>query len=306
MGDSSDNKPKRKRIAIPGNGPIATSNEKKISAGIISNAEKNNKTQKKVQLFKDEFIPVEEREENIPQQNEQVVFANPIPSNEKAKQKRMRRNNKTDKQEVKESYPIVDFKDSAILDDMPIIHHHDPDLIDDSVMTYTASVAEEDPIINYNDPAILKDDEEEILQDVNGIDDILLDDFTFTESLIDDDTAGTSKGLEVKELKSQEEIETPKEVVMLKDPAILEDEVELPVEDPIVDKENEVAYTEQWKLISEANFDGSVTAEGVLEITNDTCGFLRSSDYNYLSSPDDIYVSMSQIKLFGLKNGDTI
>ncbi len=53
-------------------------------------------------------------------------------------------------------------------------------------------------------------------------------------------------------------------------------------------------------------FDGIITAEGVLEMMPDGYGFLRSSDYNYLSSPDDIYVSPSQIKLFGLKTGDTV
>ena len=53
-------------------------------------------------------------------------------------------------------------------------------------------------------------------------------------------------------------------------------------------------------------FAGEVTGEGVLEIMPDGYGFLRSADYNYLNSPDDIYVSPSQIKLFGLKAGDTI
>ncbi len=53
-------------------------------------------------------------------------------------------------------------------------------------------------------------------------------------------------------------------------------------------------------------FDGVVLGEGVLEMMPDGYGFLRSSDYNYLSSPDDIYVSPSQIKLFGLKTGDTV
>ena len=53
-------------------------------------------------------------------------------------------------------------------------------------------------------------------------------------------------------------------------------------------------------------FEGIVTSEGVLEIMPDGYGFLRSSDYNYLNSPDDIYVSQSQIKLFGLKTGDTV
>ena len=53
-------------------------------------------------------------------------------------------------------------------------------------------------------------------------------------------------------------------------------------------------------------FFGNIAAEGVLEILNEGFGFLRSSDYNYLSSPDDVYVSQSQIKLFGLKTGDVI
>jgi transcription termination factor Rho len=53
-------------------------------------------------------------------------------------------------------------------------------------------------------------------------------------------------------------------------------------------------------------FDGIIVNSGVLEMMQDGYGFLRSSDYNYLSSPDDIYVSPSQVKLFGLKTGDTV
>ncbi len=54
------------------------------------------------------------------------------------------------------------------------------------------------------------------------------------------------------------------------------------------------------------NFDGIISSEGVLESMPDGYGFLRSADYNYLNSPDDIYVSQSQIKLFGLKTGDLV
>ncbi len=61
-------------------------------------------------------------------------------------------------------------------------------------------------------------------------------------------------------------------------------------------KEKEPAY----------DFDGILSASGVLEIMSDGYGFLRSSDYNYMSSPDDIYVSQSQIRLFGLKTGDVV
>jgi transcription termination factor Rho len=64
-------------------------------------------------------------------------------------------------------------------------------------------------------------------------------------------------------------------------------------------KANENSY-------SNLDFDNTITNEGVLEIMPDGYGFLRSADYNYLSSPDDIYVSQSQIKLFGLKTGDTV
>jgi transcription termination factor Rho len=64
----------------------------------------------------------------------------------------------------------------------------------------------------------------------------------------------------------------------------------------------------QHKKESQFNieFDGVILGEGVLEMMPDGYGFLRSSDYNYLSSPDDVYVSPSQIKLFGLKTGDTV
>jgi transcription termination factor Rho len=64
----------------------------------------------------------------------------------------------------------------------------------------------------------------------------------------------------------------------------------------------------QEEVLKEEHFDlvGIVSAEGVLEVIQDGYGFLRSSDYNYLPSPDDIYVSQNQIKLFGLKTGDTV
>ena len=66
------------------------------------------------------------------------------------------------------------------------------------------------------------------------------------------------------------------------------------------------AYPQRRNEVFNIEFDGVISAEGVLEMMPDGYGFLRSSDYNYLSSPDDIYVSPSQIKLFGLKTGDTV
>jgi transcription termination factor Rho len=68
------------------------------------------------------------------------------------------------------------------------------------------------------------------------------------------------------------------------------------------DRQNERRQRNEFAF----EFEGMVSAEGVLEIMPDGYGFLRSSDYYYLNSPDDIYVSQSQIKLFGLKTGDTV
>ncbi|MCX6225302.1 MAG: transcription termination factor Rho [Bacteroidia bacterium] len=64
--------------------------------------------------------------------------------------------------------------------------------------------------------------------------------------------------------------------------------------------------SDESKKIDLYDFDGYITSTGVLEIMQEGYGFLRSADYNYLNSPDDIYVSQSQIKLFALKTGDTV
>ncbi len=73
-----------------------------------------------------------------------------------------------------------------------------------------------------------------------------------------------------------------------------------------VDKDNFDKEKKNRYRDPDFEFDGIVQSEGVLDIMQDGYGFLRSSDYNYLSSPDDIYVSQSQIRLFGLKTGDTV
>jgi transcription termination factor Rho len=72
------------------------------------------------------------------------------------------------------------------------------------------------------------------------------------------------------------------------------------------DRRDDKPRFERKKDENQYEFDGIISANGVLEIMQDGYGFLRSSDYNYFNSPDDIYVSQSQIKLFGLKTGDTV
>jgi transcription termination factor Rho len=72
-------------------------------------------------------------------------------------------------------------------------------------------------------------------------------------------------------------------------------------EETAVKDESRISKNEE-----KSEFEGIIQVSGVLEVISEGYGFLRSSDYNYLNSPDDIYVSQSQIKLFGLKTGDTI
>lgn len=87
-----------------------------------------------------------------------------------------------------------------------------------------------------------------------------------------------------------------------------EEEEEDKEEAPAGQPERELKMKQQPKKEPAFNveFDSVVTGEGVLEMMPDGYGFLRSSDYNYLTSPDDVYVSPSQIKLFGIKTGDTV
>ena len=81
-----------------------------------------------------------------------------------------------------------------------------------------------------------------------------------------------------------------------------------PEEPKVITTESDIKiqFADERRPEKNIDFDGIISNSGVLEIMPDGYGFLRSADYNYLNSPDDIYVSQSQIKLFGLKTGDTI
>ncbi|MAT54251.1 MAG: transcription termination factor Rho [Saprospirales bacterium] len=89
----------------------------------------------------------------------------------------------------------------------------------------------------------------------------------------------------------------PKEEDIIVAPPVVEEEVE-----PEAPKGRSKPAKEKFDI----DLDGIIEGEGVLEMMPDGYGFLRSADYNYLTSPDDIYVSPSQIKLFGLRTGDTV
>ena len=287
MPTSSEQKPKRKRIASSGSAPIATSSNKKISNGHIAGVEKD--TTSAAQRVEELFIKTEGSvvlpvAETTTTTEEPVVFANPLPNAEQSKTSKTR-NSKTDtkKKSSSKKKESTEKSDNYVID----FPENIPELIvDDSRVTKVSSKKK------HRDPAII----EENTIDIDSLKDVLLDDFSFKK--------GTSDEVVTNE-ESDEPVETP--TTSTENTDIIEN---TPVqENPVIAETTEPSPENgnaQWDAIAQAKFNGSVMAEGVLEITNENCGFLRSSDYNYLSSPDDIYVSISQIKLFGLKNGDTI
>ncbi|MFD2889344.1 transcription termination factor Rho [Chitinophaga cymbidii] len=102
--------------------------------------------------------------------------------------------------------------------------------------------------------------------------------------------------------EEEEEAALPEEELAEEDDFVT---VQEPVPAPAKQQQGGHKYPKKEPVFN-IEFDGVILSEGVLEMMPDGYGFLRSSDYNYLSSPDDIYVSPSQIKLFGLKTGDTV
>jgi transcription termination factor Rho len=140
--------------------------------------------------------------------------------------------------------------------------------------------------------------------------DLILSDDSFlnedpTEEEVEEDLSASVEKVGIDSEENEESDDTHVLEYQIDDiPVITAEEGTIPYQKKKEESTNQ--QDEWWNLIANSEFDGSVTAEGVLEVTNEQCGFLRSSDYNYLPSPDDVYVSMSQIKFFGLKNGDTI
>jgi transcription termination factor Rho len=117
----------------------------------------------------------------------------------------------------------------------------------------------------------------------------------------------TAKNTEIPGLvdnDTQPDIDVPATVTMAEssENQPQQEETVVPVQKTLVLKRQ----TQPQQEVFNVEFDGIIPGEGVLEMMPDGYGFLRSADYNYLSSPDDVYVSPSQIKLFGLKTGDTV
>ncbi|MBS1652040.1 MAG: transcription termination factor Rho [Bacteroidetes bacterium] len=130
---------------------------------------------------------------------------------------------------------------------------------------------------------------------------------TETKPLVDENAKKLLEALTDDEITTPEELTTPSEMSPellspSKTEVINEISNEIPQPESIQTEEPEVKKPEKVYY----NFDNIVFVTGVLEVMPDGYGFLRSADYNYLNSPDDVYVSQSQIKLFGLRAGDVV
>lgn len=303
MSDISENKPRRRRVVRGGEGLLATSNETKMKVKARV-AEKPS-----VPLFGNAKTDAEVKQPEVvePAPVEDVIqFANPLPLSEKPKPVRGRpaRAKKEAQKEVlvsEEPAPAVPEKKrrgrprkkAVVEEEIPV----------------EAVVEELMPVRKKKQP----------------VDYPLFEDDDFSSRDQDDDilyNKDTEKEEEVVIEEPMPEIPAPEEVPVEKPrrgrpkkkttekPAEKKAESEKKEESGDYPAPEETAESQVQEgpvpYMANAQYEGSVMAEGVLEITSENCGFLRSSDYNYLSSPDDIYVSMSQIKLFGLKNGDTV
>ena len=310
-----ENKPKRRRVARGGEGLLATSNQTKMK-GKTRVAEKNN-----TPLFgtkPEQETKEAEKSENKPVSEEFVQFANPLPVAAKPKQTRTRKPKaETDnvnaqpetpapqdapapekrrrgrpKKQATPERPVESFEEELLPPPSKPQMIEYP-LFSEEEMRAEASSSSEDniPIITDADMSTQQQDHQEITKDP--------EEGVKAESK-------PRRGRPKKKVDPEPPAEVKQDHPKSKSKKQKDSGSSKQVEYPNPEEESPNVEEAQVPYLADAQYDGTVMAEGVLEITSENCGFLRSSDYNYLSSPDDIYVSMSQIKLFGLKNGDTV
>ena len=270
ISDSNEKKPKRKRITKNNEIPVATSNQNKKTVKV-------NIPEKRIE---DLFKSPQSSENDIPQPVEQqthieepVMFANPLPLDEKPKQTRKRKP-KEEPTPVVTVEPIPETGAEVV----PVKRKRGrPKKSESAAANREIPAAEQEPNIPILDPEVLSRK-----NDSNHAHEVKAE-----EPAAELRSQDEKRQLYRKRSKGERPQPTPESA-------------------PAPKSEFDKLLEEQTAQLAESQYEGTVMAEGVLEITSDNCGFLRSSDYNYLTSPDDIYVSLSQIKLFGLKNGDTV
>ena len=272
MSESIENRPKRKRISTAKPIPAGSSNQNKRTEKVVLPG-------KKPVVFIKEKPVAEANEEAFEPNTEPVLMANPLPAAEKPKRGRK---SKTEAEPVtegseKEGDTAESPESSA---ESPLKKKRGRPKKNPTPETTHESAIEEPTLA----PEAKTETEPETVKNE-----------------VVDSKPNTPSQKNNNKKKKQDKQNQPSPQTDSKQGESKQKEAHAPAK-----TEEEKFLEEQLRILANSQYDGSVAAEGVLEITSDNCGFLRSSDYNYLTSPDDIYVSMSQIKLFGLRNGDTI
>jgi transcription termination factor Rho len=300
MSDINENKPRRRRVVRGGEGLLATSNETKMKS-------KTRVVEKPVvPLFANTKSEISDNKTEVsakPEKEEIVQFANPLPVEEKPKKTRGRKPKNSQPEQTTELAPVEPEQQPKKRRGRPkkqvVLEEEAPveSMIEELMPQPKKSKKTEYKLFDDEDfalPEIPSPEDMDVISDAGNEAVAQKEPEEAPAEKVEKPRRGRPKK------KSNEEPKTDIEDKKHKSESAKYNTKEEPMLEDIVAEEGPVPY------MPNAQYDGSVMAEGVLEITSENCGFLRSSDYNYLSSPDDIYVSMSQIKLFGLKNGDTV
>ena len=300
MMNSDDKKPKRKRILSSNHIPVATSNSKKVSS-LVSVADEVAKAQ--AQLMEEERAALESTKQDLERQVAEIQSARaekeavaenameelPI-SDPQVLPKRRGRKPKAQSEPEPEADLFSIPLDVQLDNPEQYLAAKLEEAMEDEVRQ-TAEPVEPPvkPAKRGRKPGKSKQVENQL--DVEKVNDLKLDDVTFGSKSETSEETADDVPAEPKKAAGRPQKQNFQKQNHRTDNA---PKPENPDRDP------------NWDLVADARYEGFVTAEGVLEITNESCGFLRSSDYNYLASPDDIYVSPAQIKTYGLKTGDTV
>ena len=311
-----ENKPKRRRVVKGGEGLLATSNQTKMKgkarvAEVVSTPLFNTPTVEKP--VTNEAIP-----ENKSVTEDYVQFANPLPVTEKPKQTRTRQSKKSKETEKKE--PVVSETPAPaaapekkrrgrpkkkVVEEAPVetmVEELMPPQKEKQTVDYQLFTEEE-----MHPDIAPEDDATQYIVDSELVTKPQLEEKESEEREVKaEEKPAKRRGRPKKKQDTDKPAEEKQENTHFKKEKSSEQKKKKQAEYKEPEAEIQKVEEDPVPYMADAQYDGSVMAEGVLEITSENCGFLRSSDYNYLSSPDDIYVSMSQIKLFGLKNGDTV
>ncbi len=276
MSESIENRPKRRRISTSKPIPAGSSNQKKRTEKVIL-------PEKKPVVFIKESLPKpsDQPETNMMVAEEPIMMGNPVPV-EKPRRGRKSKTENTETAEISVPAPQESESTEASAEEKPVKKKRGRPKKNPTEEKPSEIQPEETPALVVETPETEKSPEKEPENKPAQ-----------TENENENPKVYNNKSKKKDKKEKTDKPQGKSEQKTADSPAPAKTEEEKFIE-------------EQMRILIDSQYDGAVNAEGVLEITSDNCGFLRSSDYNYLASPDDIYVSMSQIKLFGLKNGDTI